>query len=1057
MNRMASLPFYTFISCFINKKKICEFLSIFIVLLLTSLMPVSADIVISEFMASNGTVLVDQDGDAEDWIELHNTGTNSVDLQDWSLSDDDGDLTAWKFPSVTIGADEYLVIFASDKDRAQADSELHTNFKLKAGGEYLALTMPDGVTVAFEYAEEYPKQFEDISYGGSTYFPFPTPGAQNNVGLSSLEAELEFDLAHGFFELPQALTLTSNLPDGTIRYTLDGSVPPEGFGCEAQGDPSKPWFYEYFEGIWAGLPDFSALTAVKSGVTDQVSTDIRQRDNNFAIRFVGCIIAPSTGTYKFTTTSKGESQLLIDGDLLVNNLSAGSAASSSNEIMLEKGLHEVVITYSQTGGDHGIVAEWIAPMRGKTFVATPDEGDIHPADAESEDFVEFEFELPSDGVFRFSALVEAPSAESDSFWVQLDDGPLWLYRISSLEAFSEVDLNNDNVAITPSLEAGEHTLKFFVHEDGAKIDSLKIAAIECDGPCQTQVIEAEIENISGSFILGGLSAEAIPAKSWFTYTGPITIDQTSAVRAVALQENFLASDVETQSYFFLDDVLEQSRNEESPQEWPEGNINGQDMDYGMDPDIVNLDPQAVKTSILSLPSISIVTDIDNLLHSEAGIYVNASERGRAWERPASIELIDPQKIESGFTIDAGIRIRGGFSRIDDNPKHPFRLYFRSSYDGDLNYPLFGEEGVDSFERVDLWSPNSRSWSFKGSNKNTFLRDIWLRDTQAALGQPYTRSRYYHLFINGQYWGVNMTQERVSKHYAKSYFGGNESDYDIVKHGDSLRYEAKDGYNDEWNQIWDTVADQVISSSEYDFLKQKVDLDNLIDYMLVNAYSGNPDGATSDSVGWLRANNWYALHDRGGAQLKWSFFQHDAEQALGAFTKDKFALGPHAPFNGQPNQYFNISYMNPYWLHAALTSKTEYRQRFKDRAAELFAGDGALSKENALSRWLKRKAEVQPAILAHSARWGDSKAPANPLTVYDWEAEVNRVENDFFSDRSRVVVNRLFDVDLVHQATKTSVGGAGGASFGSYLNGLFLMLVLWLNRRKIRLYFSSAVE
>ena len=99
----------------------------------------AADLVISEFLASNHSGLADQDGDFSDWIEIHNTTAAPVSLNGWYLTDDPNNLPEWKFPNVSLGADGYLVVFASAKDRATAGSELHTNFKLAGDGEYLAL------------------------------------------------------------------------------------------------------------------------------------------------------------------------------------------------------------------------------------------------------------------------------------------------------------------------------------------------------------------------------------------------------------------------------------------------------------------------------------------------------------------------------------------------------------------------------------------------------------------------------------------------------------------------------------------------------------------------------------------------------------------------------------------------------------------------------------------------------------------------------------------------------------------------------------------------------
>ncbi len=125
---------------------------------------------INEFLAVNDNGLDDEDRDESDWIEIYNAGTNPVDLEGWYLTDDINELRQWAFPAVTLAPDAYLVVFASGKNRRDALSVLHTNFKLKGSGEYLGLVRPDGMTVVTEFFPSYPKQAPDISYGpvGST-------------------------------------------------------------------------------------------------------------------------------------------------------------------------------------------------------------------------------------------------------------------------------------------------------------------------------------------------------------------------------------------------------------------------------------------------------------------------------------------------------------------------------------------------------------------------------------------------------------------------------------------------------------------------------------------------------------------------------------------------------------------------------------------------------------------------------------------------------------------------------------------------------------------------
>ncbi|MEZ6116071.1 MAG: lamin tail domain-containing protein [Pirellulaceae bacterium] len=123
----------------------------------------TAQPLISEFMAVNESTLQDQDGDYSDWIEITNVGDESLDLNDYSLTDDKNDPTQWRFPSVTLEPGEYLTVFASNKDRDTPGQELHTNFRLSAGGEYLALVAPNGTVV--QSFDEYPVQAADVAYG----------------------------------------------------------------------------------------------------------------------------------------------------------------------------------------------------------------------------------------------------------------------------------------------------------------------------------------------------------------------------------------------------------------------------------------------------------------------------------------------------------------------------------------------------------------------------------------------------------------------------------------------------------------------------------------------------------------------------------------------------------------------------------------------------------------------------------------------------------------------------------------------------------------------------
>ena len=95
---------------------------------------------INEFVAGNLNGLTDENGEQQDWIEIHNPTSAPVNLAGWSLSDDESYPDQWIFPARTIAPGGYLIVFCSGKDRRAASGNLHTNFKLSSpGGEYLAL------------------------------------------------------------------------------------------------------------------------------------------------------------------------------------------------------------------------------------------------------------------------------------------------------------------------------------------------------------------------------------------------------------------------------------------------------------------------------------------------------------------------------------------------------------------------------------------------------------------------------------------------------------------------------------------------------------------------------------------------------------------------------------------------------------------------------------------------------------------------------------------------------------------------------------------------------
>ncbi len=528
------------------------------------------------------------------------------------------------------------------------------------------------------------------------------------------------------------------------------------------------------------------------------------------------------------------------------------------------------------------------------------------------------------------------------------------------------------------------------------------------------------------------------------YSSPITVDSTTTIRSRAFSANSLQSNSITASYIFLSDVKTQSAT--PPTGWPadrsiyslvtEAGKGYQAFHYEMRSAIVDSEEYSkqIDYAFKDIDTISMVIDLEHLMNPQTGIYVNAYYKGTDWERPASLEFI--RSDGKGFQTNAGVRIRGGYSRSPNNPKHSFRFFFNNKYEGGvLEEQLFDDEGAEQFDRVDLRTAQNFSWSFGNSSSNTIMRDVFSRDSSRDMGIPYTRSRYYHLFINGVYWGVFQTQERASQNFAETYFGGIEEDYDVIKSTGASTFatpgveayaaEATYGTIDAYNRLWQLANNGFANDVDYfkaqgmdvnglinPSYERLLDVDNLIDYMIILCYCDNRDMAISRGV-----NNFFAMYNKVAPDgFKW--FCHDFEHS--------FKKGANADLTQWTNVRADQSKFNAFYLHNRLLLNSHYKQRFVDRIYKHLLNDGALTIENATKRWMSRAEELQYGIIAESARWGSR-------TKATWESAVNGYLNNYFMLKSPILINQFYTSGWVPSNYSSATDFGGPVSFFHYLD------------------------
>ncbi|HWB05761.1 MAG TPA: LamG-like jellyroll fold domain-containing protein [Verrucomicrobiales bacterium] len=554
-----------------------------------------------------------------------------------------------------------------------------------------------------------------------------------------------------------------------------------------------------------------------------------------------------------------------------------------------------------------------------------------------------------------------------------------------------------------------------------------------------------------------------------TYSAPIPISATSVVRARAFKTNWKSTNTDTHTYIFLNDVTNPAKGTVStggaasgtiPAGWPNSAATngGQAFNFGFDAGVKALYTQAqMREALTQIPTISLVTQQNNLTDPATGIYVNGVAHGDAWERPASVEMLDynnprqaPDTGNGEFAENCGIRIRGGASRGDSSTKHSFRVFFRKAYgNGKLSYRLYGADGAADYENFDLRGSQNYSWSQNASDTNeTMVRDPFCRMTLAAMGQPSTRTRYCHLFLNGLYWGIFDIHERADNSFGETYLGGDKDDYDGIKCGDrytlNFQTEATDGYLTQnpdgsisaWKDLWDRSVAFRANPTNANYFRMLgrnpdgsrnpawpvlVDVDDIIDYMMVIFYSGDGDAVLSNFLSNNMPNNWFSLRDRMGDR-GFTFYLQDGEHTLLAPSWNVDRTGP---WLSQSNSS-NFAYSNPQWIHDSLSLNAEYRLRFADHVRKHFFNGGAMSAPVAKQRWLDKAATINKAIRAYAARYSNT---ATGETA--WTARINNVRDNFFDSRPAIVLAQFQADGLWPALAAPDYSQHGGAVAGGY--------------------------
>lgn len=239
---------------------------------------------------------------------------------------------------------------------------------------------------------------------------------------------------------------------------------------------------------------------------------------------------------------------------------------------------------------------------------------------------------------------------------------------------------------------------------------------------ETDKIEVAITGGAEGAIIRYTTDGSVPTINSPIYTKPFTLTCTTILRAVEDVGGAISKPV-TSSYILSNSVLNQNN---TPAGYPETwgrflTIDGiAPADYEMDTTITKVSQTEIERSLKNLPIVSLSTEMENLFsdaldEEKGGIYVYTGAKseekelpGRGWERPVTLEIIGGKQ-HHDLIVDGCLKIHGGSSRIpEQNPKHAFRVHFKSKYGpSKLTYNLFGEK--ESFDALVLRTFYNFSW------------------------------------------------------------------------------------------------------------------------------------------------------------------------------------------------------------------------------------------------------------------------------------------------------------------------------------------------------------
>jgi len=414
-----------------------------------------------------------------------------------------------------------------------------------------------------------------------------------------------------------------------------------------------------------------------------------------------------------------------------------------------------------------------------------------------------------------------------------------------------------------------------------------------------------------------------PNRNSTIYSGPIPISKTTVIRAKVYEYEKLPSNIYTQTYI-------------------------------------------IPNRKLTLPVYSISTDPTNLWDNIQGIYVEGTNGipgfcsndprnyNQDWERAINIEYYDSlgfQKINQ-YT---GLKIAGNCSR--GFPQKSFGIFPRNIYGkGKLKNQFFPDKPINEFDRLFLRN-SGNDWG------SAFLRDALFNELiKGKINIDYNAYQPSIVYLNGEYWGMLDTREKIDEDYILSNYNISTDDFDMIENQDNVYNGTYDNYQ---NFLGYVTSHDLNIKENYDYVKSQMDVDEYINYMILEIYIGNTD--------WPGNNLKYWKSKLPGG--KWRWILYDLDFGYGVYDPNikhntlEFALEPNGP--GWPNPPWSTELFRK--MVTCNEFKNEFIKRFSNYLNTLFNPQRVVGIIDSM------QSKIENEMNYHNQRWNG---------IWDWNGKVN---------------------------------------------------------------------